>query len=101
MSGGELQHRIVRQSTQRSEPSDAEAIIPQNVSHAESFAGLPPNGGYGWVCTFCAFMITVHTWGVSSAWGVPLAHCLLHSTFPGATHMDYALIGGLSISLAY
>ena len=98
MDGIELRQKIIRQDTQRSELSDDEAIIPQNVNNIESFADVPPNGGYGWVCTFCAFMITVHTWGVSSAWGVLLAHFLLHSTFPGATHMDYAFIGGLSIS---
>lgn len=59
---------------------------------------VPPNGGYGWVVTACVFFINAHTWGVNSAWGVFLAHFLSHSTFEGASHLQYALIGGLSIS---
>jgi MFS family permease len=61
---------------------------------------VPPDGGYGWVVTACVFFINAHTWGVNSAWGVFLAHFLAESTFEGATHLQYALIGGLSISQA-
>jgi hypothetical protein len=28
---------------------------------------VPPDGGYGWVCTACVFLINAHTWGVNSA----------------------------------
>ena len=78
---------------------------------------LPPDGGYGWICTACVFLINAHTWGVSSvscevcstrfsnqkltyvqAWGIFLARYLSESTFPGASRLEYALIGGLSIS---
>lgn len=45
-------------------------------------------------------MINAHTWGVNSAWGVILAHFLAHSTFSHASRIEYALIGGLSISQA-
>jgi hypothetical protein len=27
---------------------------------------VPPNGGYGWVCTACVFLINAHTWGLNS-----------------------------------
>jgi hypothetical protein len=27
---------------------------------------VPPDGGYGWVCTACCFLINAHTWGVNS-----------------------------------
>ena len=27
---------------------------------------VPPNGGYGWVCTGCVFMINAHSWGLNS-----------------------------------
>ncbi len=30
-------------------------------------ADEPPNGGYGWVCVACAFLINCHTWGLNSA----------------------------------
>lgn len=61
---------------------------------------VPPDGRYGWVVTACVFFINAHTWGVNSAWGVFLAHFLSRSTFEGASHLQYALIGGLSISQA-
>lgn len=27
---------------------------------------IPPDGGYGWVCVACVFLINGHTWGVNS-----------------------------------
>jgi hypothetical protein len=44
-----------------------------NVQVAETtLQDTLPNGGYAWVCTFCVFMIIIHTWGINSAWGVVL-----------------------------
>ena len=34
-----------------------------NVSNRED---VPPDGGYGWICTVCFFLINAHTWGVNS-----------------------------------
>lgn len=70
---------------------------PTNVTSRQD---IPPDGGYGWVCTVCVCLINAHTWGINSAWGVFLAHFLSHSTFPKASRLEYALIGGLSISQA-
>lgn len=60
----------------------------------------PPNGGYGWVCTACVAIINGHTWGLNSSYGVFLAHYLANDTFPGATSLEYAFVGSLSISCA-
>ena len=27
---------------------------------------VPPDGGYGWICVACVFLINTHTWGVNS-----------------------------------
>lgn len=93
--------------TRSQNPGHATAQGPRDLEHddastadANAFEDVPPNGGYGWVCTLCAFLITVHTWGVNAAWGVMLAYFLSHSTFPGASRIQYALIGGLAISQA-
>ena len=41
-----------------------------------------------------------HTWGLNSAYAVFLAYYLANNIFPGASHLSYAFIGGLSISQA-
>ncbi|KAF2452407.1 major facilitator superfamily domain-containing protein [Lineolata rhizophorae] len=63
-------------------------------------ADTPPNGGYGWVCVACVFIVNGHTWGLNSSYGVFLAHYLSTNTFPNASPLDFAFIGGLSISMA-
>ncbi|GME50517.1 MFS general substrate transporter [Neofusicoccum parvum] len=60
----------------------------------------PPDGGYGWICTLCVALINAHTWGVNSSYGVFLAHYLSTNAFPGATYLQFAFVGGLSISCA-
>lgn len=60
----------------------------------------PPNGGYGWVCTMCTALINAHTWGLNSSFGVFLAYYLDNDVFPGATHLEYAFVGSLSIACA-
>ena len=32
-------------------------------AHAVDQEYVPPNGGYGWVCVACVFLINAHTWG--------------------------------------
>ena len=44
--------------------------------------------------------ISIYKTKVSQAWGVFLAYYMVKLTFPGTTHLEYALIGGLSISQA-
>lgn len=34
-----------------------------NVAERED---IPPDGGYGWVCTAACLLINAHTWGVNS-----------------------------------
>jgi hypothetical protein len=33
---------------------------------SEKVEDVPPDGGYGWVCTACNFFINAHTWGINS-----------------------------------
>lgn len=63
-------------------------------------ADEPPDGGYGWVCVGCTFFINAHTWGINSSYGVFLAYYLANDSYPGASALEFAFIGGLSISQA-
>ena len=35
---------------------------------------VPPNGGYGWVCVVCVFLINAHTWGINFVSWVSFHH---------------------------
>ena len=75
----------------------ADAHAPDNAAERQD---VPPDGGYGWVCVLCVFLINGQTWGLNSAYGVFLSHFLSNETYPDATPLWYAFIGGLSISQA-
>ncbi|KAL8795266.1 MAG: hypothetical protein Q9195_002277 [Heterodermia aff. obscurata] len=60
----------------------------------------PLDGGYGWVCVACCFLINAHTWGINSSYGIFLAFYLDNDYYPGASPLDFAFVGGLSISMA-
>ena len=34
-------------------------------AHARDREYVPPNGGYGWMCVVCVFLINAHTWGIN------------------------------------
>lgn len=59
-----------------------------------------PNGGYGWVCVVCVALINAHTWGLNSSYGVFLAYYLANNVFPGASYLEFAFVGSLSIACA-
>ncbi|KAM0269819.1 hypothetical protein ACHAQH_009656 [Verticillium albo-atrum] len=71
-----------------------------SLTNVTSVEPTPPNGGYAWVCTLCVFLVNFHTWGVNSSWAVIMAHYSNESTELNASHFEYAVIGGLSISQA-
>lgn len=77
---------------------------PSNAVERED---ILPNGGYGWGCVACVFLINAHTWGVGGvslilfsvtfrfihsqtlqAYGVFLAYYLAHNTYPSATPLQ-------------
>lgn len=61
----------------------------------------PPDGGYGWTNVLLVFLINAHTWGLNSSYAIFLSHYLSSATFPGATRLQYAFIGGLSVGCAF
>ncbi|MCJ1284779.1 Tubulin beta chain (Beta tubulin) [Xylographa opegraphella] len=72
----------------------------QSVMKPNERPDIPPDGGYGWVCVVAVACVNAHTWGLNSSYGVFLSHYLANNTYPGATYLEYAFVGGLSISQA-
>ncbi|KAH8925412.1 MFS general substrate transporter [Atractiella rhizophila] len=54
----------------------------------------------GWVVVFCSALANAVTWGINAVFGVYLSFYKNNNFFPGATSIDYAYVGGLSISIA-
>ncbi|KAI3541287.1 hypothetical protein CSPX01_07646 [Colletotrichum filicis] len=69
---------------------------PPRVSTAPRIA---PDGGYGWIVTTSIAIIYAHSWGISAAYSVFLAHYIRSDTFPGTSALVYAAIGSLSIGI--
>jgi hypothetical protein len=63
-----LEHHLSnREEQDTSRDCAAEAEPEQSVSAlTEKIEDVPPDGGYGWVCTGCNFFINAHTWGINS-----------------------------------
>ncbi|KAL4733737.1 monocarboxylate transporter [Aspergillus similis] len=61
----------------------------------------PPNGGYGWVCAVAGAVSLAHSWGVNSAYAVFLAYYLDNGSFQGASQLDYAFVGSLSLTATF
>lgn len=57
------------------------------------------DGGYGWIIVFSAFLLTFSTWGLNSAYAVYFAYYLNSDHFAGATVLDYAAVGGISVGV--
>ena len=83
-----------------SEITIAEPGIDQPKVEEKIELNETPDGGYGWVCVGCTFIINAHTWGINSSYGVFLAYYLANNYYPGAAALEFAFIGGLSISQA-
>ncbi|KAL1306822.1 hypothetical protein AAFC00_005479 [Neodothiora populina] len=92
-SNSDSDDAIAQQQT--SDGADLEAVL----THLSISA--PPDGGYGWVNVLLVFLINAHTWGLNSSFSIFLSHYTSTDTFPGATRLQYAFVGGLSIGLCY
>jgi len=50
-------------------------------AHAKDREYVPPDGGYGWVCVVCVFLVNAHTWGLNFVSG------LLHYLWGSCTRL--------------
>ena len=51
------------------ELSDVMSEEEHAASTEDQKVDVPPDGGYGWVCVACCFLINAHTWGINSSYG--------------------------------
>jgi len=102
-----------------SDPPETDGPAVTAVAAEELGNAQIPDGGYGWVCVLACFLVNCFTWGITAvrtalrkiswldclltseqSYGVYLSHYLDYNTFPGASAMDFAFIGGFNFSAA-
>ncbi|KAI4248125.1 MAG: hypothetical protein L6R40_001214 [Gallowayella cf. fulva] len=103
--GGDQRIDPLRATTTEPDPSPAgseKTVVAGHDSAPTEYTPVepPPNGGYGWVCVAACFMINGHTWGLNSSYGVFLSYYLDNDYYPGVSALNFAFVGGLSISQA-
>jgi MFS family permease len=64
--GLEGEHEAVGNRSMDSEKTIEAENSDHNAHGEDKPVDVPPDGGYGWVCTGCCFVINAHTWGVNS-----------------------------------
>lgn len=61
--------------------SENEEANSRSSTSTNNDLGMPPDGGYGWVCCICVTLIMFSTWGSNSAFGVFLGYYLNNGVF--------------------
>jgi hypothetical protein len=70
MAGGADVELVEAQRIHTNESATTEP--PEDAVPAED---IPPNGGYGWVCTGCVFLMNAHSWGLNAVCRAKKAFC--------------------------
>ncbi|KAG0033737.1 hypothetical protein BGZ81_007495 [Podila clonocystis] len=81
-------------------PADKEAGLALNEKDDDR-ASAPleyPEGGFGWLVVFGAFMIQFCGFGFNFSWGVYQEYYLAENIFPGATLSQVSWVGGIGAS---
>ena len=85
---------------------DVELATDISPSKADELADVPPDGGYGWVCVGCSFMINAHSWGLNSVgsqsvqpWPIPDLTHRFHSPTASFSHITWRPIRFLAPNL--
>ncbi|KAK0216880.1 major facilitator superfamily domain-containing protein [Armillaria fumosa] len=54
-----------------------------------------PDGGYGWVCVFCSFVVHFFALGIESSWGVYQSHYFTSHDLGPISSSDLAWVGSI------
>lgn len=71
--------------------------VAEEKEKAESESELVYDKGYCWVICFACFILNTCTWGMNAGFAIYFSVYINENTFPGATKLDYAAIGGLAL----
>ncbi|KAK0235045.1 major facilitator superfamily domain-containing protein [Armillaria nabsnona] len=69
-------------------PSDRDDLI-------DAHKGSSPDGGYGWVCVLCSFVVHFFALGIESSWGVYQSHYFTSHDLGPISSSDLAWVGSI------
>ncbi|KAL6453404.1 MCH2 Probable transporter MCH2 [Candida maltosa Xu316] len=78
----------------RAEKSDKELELQREEEEVDADPNI--DRGYAWVICFACVLFNFSTYGMNSGFAIYFATYVNQGTFPGATKIDYAYIGGLA-----
>ncbi|KAG0347844.1 hypothetical protein BG004_006794 [Podila humilis] len=99
-----LPTRIPTDLKEKPEQSDVVLEDPSKTYSSISKVGTLqdyPDGGFGWLVVFGAFMIQFCGFGFNFSWGVYQEYYLEAKTFPGATLSQVSWVGGIGASSVF
>ncbi|OWB71555.1 hypothetical protein B5S31_g1245 [[Candida] boidinii] len=81
------------------EKSDKEDVYKLKKEESEAYV-YKQDEGYCWMIAVCSCLLLFSTWGSSAGYGVFLGYFLRENIFPGASAIDFALVGSIILCIA-
>ncbi|KAF9108795.1 hypothetical protein BGX27_008226 [Mortierella sp. AM989] len=81
--------------------TDGDADAEKNAESATPAPLTFPDGGFGWLVVFGAFMIQFCCWGFNFSWGVYQEYYVENEIFSGSTLSQISWCGGLGASSVF
>ncbi|KAK0186473.1 major facilitator superfamily domain-containing protein [Armillaria mellea] len=79
--------------------SSSDTCVVSGVSDQDDLVGThkdsSPDGGYGWVCVFCSFVVHFFALGIESSWGVYQSHYFTSHDLGPISSSDLAWVGSI------
>ncbi|KAK0443068.1 major facilitator superfamily domain-containing protein [Desarmillaria tabescens] len=78
--------------------SSSDTLVVPRVSNpdlVDTDKASSPDGGYGWICVFCSFIVHFFALGIESSWGVYQSHYFVSCDLGPVSNSDLAWVGSI------
>ncbi|KAK6201464.1 monocarboxylate transporter [Scheffersomyces amazonensis] len=97
---GNIKDGLTLEITKDGNGSQGTTIQGEDIEKQQQDAQeLYMDSGYSWAICFACFLLYFASWGQNSGFAIYFSYFLNNNTFPGATKIDYAFIGGTAFGV--